>query len=72
MRSPHFYYLCQLHHKLDLLAEGMVMVPTPKDLEKKDSMRFDAEQAGLAAKALQTDVVKVDAKEEAAKENSKS
>ena len=43
-------------------------MPNPKDLEKKDSMRIDAEQAGVEAKASQTDVIKVDAKEEAAKE----
>ena len=48
------------------------MIPTPADLEKKDSMRIDAEQAGIAAKASQTDVVKVDAKEEAVKEKMES
>lgn len=72
VESPEGKGIEELHHKLDLLREGKVMVPTPKDLEKKDSMRVEAEQAGLAAKASQTDVVKVDAKEEAAKEKSKS
>ena len=48
------------------------MVQTPKILEKKESMRMEADQAGVEAKASQTDVVKVDAKEEAAKEESRS
>ena len=58
----------QLHHKLELLREGKVSVPTPKCLEKKESMRVEAEKAGAEAKASQTDVVEIDAKAEAAKE----
>ncbi len=57
-----------MHHKLDLLRAGKVQLPTPNDLEKKDSMRVEAEKAGVEAKASQADVVEVDAKAEAAKE----
>ncbi|KAL7524502.1 hypothetical protein ACHAWF_000978 [Thalassiosira exigua] len=59
----------ELHQKLELLREGKVAVPTRSALEKKESMRIDAEQAGVAAKTSQTDVVEVDAKEEAKREN---
>ena len=59
----------QLHQKLELLKEGKVMVQTPDTLEKKNSLRIDAEKAGAEAKASQTDVVEVDAKTEAAKES---
>jgi lipid-binding SYLF domain-containing protein len=59
-----------LHHKLELLREGKVLVPTPEALEKKDSMRVEAEKAGVVAKASQTDVVEVNAMEEAVKEKS--
>lgn len=48
------------------------MVPTPLAIEKRNSLRIDAEAAGVAAKASQTDVIEVDAKEEAAKEASQS
>lgn len=68
VESPKGKGIEELHHKLDLLREGKVLVPTPADLEKKDSMRVEAEQAGVAAKVSQTDVVKVDANEEVAKE----
>eukprot|EP00581_Thalassiosira_minuscula_P013840 CAMPEP_0183734936 /NCGR_PEP_ID=MMETSP0737-20130205/45229_1 /TAXON_ID=385413 /ORGANISM="Thalassiosira miniscula, Strain CCMP1093" /LENGTH=254 /DNA_ID=CAMNT_0025968555 /DNA_START=108 /DNA_END=872 /DNA_ORIENTATION=- len=68
VESPKGKGIEELHYKLELLRKGKVWVPTPKDLEKKDSMRIDADAAGVAAKADQTDVVKVDAKEEAAKE----
>lgn len=59
----------ELHQKLELLKEGKVMVPTPQSLEKKASLRSLAEEAGVSAKASQTDVIQVDAKEEAAKED---
>eukprot|EP01083_Nonionella_stella_P194680 717886_1 len=59
----------ELHQKLELLKEGKVMVQTPDTLEKKNSLRIDAEKAGAEAKASQTDVVEVDAKAEAAKES---
>ena len=36
------------------------MVPSAEQLEKKDSMRVEAEKAGIEAKASQTDVVEVD------------
>ena len=62
----------QLHQKLELLKEGKVMVQTPETLEKKNSLRIDAEKAGTEAKASQTDVVEVDAKVEAAKESQSS
>ena len=39
----------QLHRKLDMLKEGKVFVPTPDDLERKDSMKADAEKAGIEA-----------------------
>ncbi|KAL9190961.1 hypothetical protein ACHAXT_000667 [Thalassiosira profunda] len=58
----------ELHHKLDLLRQGKVLVPIPADLKKKESMRAEAEKAGAAAKATQEDVVEIDAKAEAAKE----
>ena len=57
---------------MELLKEGKVMVPTPQAIEKRNSLRIDAEAAGVAAKASQTDVIEVDAKEEAAKEASQS
>jgi len=60
----------ELHQKLELLKEGKVMVPTPASLEKKASLRSLADEAGVSAKASQTDVIQVDAKEEAAKEAS--
>lgn len=72
VESPKEKGIEELHHKLDLLREGKVAVPTPKQLEKKNSMRLSAQQAGVSAKALQTDVVEVDAKEEAAKEKSQT
>lgn len=62
----------ELYSKLDLLREGKTLVPTAQDLEKKDSMRVEAEKAGIEAKEAQTDVVEVKAKEEAAKEHAKS
>ena len=46
------------------------MVPTPQSLEKKASLKSLADEAGVSAKASQTDVIQVDAKEEAAKEAS--
>ena len=61
-----------MHHKLELLKEGKVAIPTPADLQKKESMRIEADEVGAAAKASQTDVVKVDAKEEAAKEQAQN
>ena len=61
--------MIQLHQKLELLKEGKVMVQTSDTLEKKNSLRIDAEKAGAEAKASQTDVVEVDAKAEAAKES---
>lgn len=72
VESPKEKGIEELHHKLDLLREGKFAVPTPKELEKKDSMRLSAQQAGVSAKASQTDVVEVDAKEEAAKEKSQT
>ena len=62
----------KLHNKLELLKEGKVATPTPEDLQKKESMRVKADEEGAAAKASQTDVVQVDAKEEAAKEQASS
>lgn len=46
---------------MDLLNDGKTLVPTADQLEKKDSMRVEAEKAGLEAKASQADVVEVDA-----------
>jgi len=57
---------------LDLLREENVLVPTPADLEQKGSMRVEADQACVDAKASHTDVVKVDAKDEVAKERPES
>lgn len=68
VESPPGKGIEELHHKLDLLKQGKVMVPTPAYLQKKESMREEAEAAGAAAKESQTDVVKVDAVEEAKKE----
>lgn len=48
------------------------MVQTSDTLEKKNSLRIDAEKAGAEAKSSQTDVVEVDAKAEAAKESQQS
>lgn len=56
-----------LHYKLDLLSKGKAMVLTPAQLEKKASMRCVADEAGVAAKAVQTDVMVVNANEEATK-----
>ena len=67
VKSPCGKGIEELHHKLDLLREGKVMVPTPKDLEKKESMRALAEEAGAAAKSSQIDVVEINAEEEAKK-----
>eukprot|EP01083_Nonionella_stella_P029200 80460_1 len=66
--SPQGKGIEELHHKLDLLRDGKVLVPTPAYLQRKDSLRIEAEQAGAAAKASQTDVIKVEAKEQADKE----
>eukprot|EP00581_Thalassiosira_minuscula_P008303 CAMPEP_0183702776 /NCGR_PEP_ID=MMETSP0737-20130205/773_1 /TAXON_ID=385413 /ORGANISM="Thalassiosira miniscula, Strain CCMP1093" /LENGTH=436 /DNA_ID=CAMNT_0025929451 /DNA_START=90 /DNA_END=1400 /DNA_ORIENTATION=+ len=54
----------ELHRKLDLLRKGKVSIPTPSELEKKDSMRIEAEAAGVAAKPDQSDVVQVEANAE--------
>ncbi len=58
----------EIHHKLDLLAKGKVMVPTPEYLQKKESMREEADAAGVAARGYQTDVVEINAEEEVKKE----
>mmetsp|Transcript_27166 Transcript_27166/g.57118 ORF Transcript_27166/g.57118 Transcript_27166/m.57118 type:complete len:272 (-) Transcript_27166:1400-2215(-) len=58
----------EIHHKLDLLANGKVLVPNPAYLQKKESMRQEADAAGVAAKGSQTDVVEINAKEEAKNE----
>jgi len=39
----------ELHRKLDMLKEGKVFLPTPDDLERKDSMKAEAEKAGIEA-----------------------
>ena len=60
----------ELHHKLDLLREGKVLIPTAENLENKEKLRAAAEKAGVEAKGFQKDVVEVNATEEAKKEDS--
>mmetsp|Transcript_10248 Transcript_10248/g.20586 ORF Transcript_10248/g.20586 Transcript_10248/m.20586 type:complete len:265 (+) Transcript_10248:89-883(+) len=57
-----------LHYKLDLLSKGKALVLTPAQVERKSSMRNLADEAGVLAKSVQTDVMVVDADEEAKKE----
>jgi hypothetical protein len=59
-----------LHYKLDLLSKGKVLVLTPAEVERKSSLRVLADEAGAVAKAAQTDVMEVNADEEAKKETS--
>ncbi len=58
-----------LHYKLDLLSKGKALRLTPAQVEKKASMRNLADEAGALAKAVQTDVMIVNADEEAKKES---
>ncbi len=55
-----------LHYKLDLLSKGKALVLTPAQVERKSSMRNLADEAGVLAKSVQTDVMEVDADEEVA------
>lgn len=58
----------ELHEKLNLLQAGETLVLNEADAAKKESLRELAESVGTAAKVSQTDVVEVNAAEEAKKE----
>lgn len=58
-----------LHKKLDLLEAGKTSELSEPMLQKKESMREEADKKAEEVKEEQEDVVHVDAKEEAAKEN---
>lgn len=61
-----------LHRKLDMLTRGETTTLSEKELEKKESMREEADKVAESVKESQTDIVEVNAEEEAKKEEENS